>query len=282
MSFSNQEKINLNSKALQAGVLDGNAVSTWYETGFPFSFILDGDLVFGQMDQVRQLVAPSLSQARANAAANPTLIQDLSQGASAVRLTLVPGTNQTTYAAYSTYGDASSNRVTKWLMPQLATQVNGLPSVGYAVRLFNGHPLLGGVEVGTTAGMSGSGIDKSVGWIFNYAAGLLLLSSTFFSRTQINPGIFDPHILGFRYIGSTAAQIAPGVTPFQSLDEFDVNAGQTVFDLSAAPNTSKLAHMVLLNGRALRYGVDYNISGSRMEMIWTPSEGSYLAIYFNP
>jgi hypothetical protein len=281
MSFSNQERINLNSKALQAGVLDGNAAAAWYETTFPFTFMLDGNLVLNQMAQVRALPASNLTTARSNASSNPTLIQDLSQNTSAIRLTLVPGTNQTTYAAFSTYGNLSSARVNKWLMPQFAPQSNGLPSVGYAVRLFDGDPGSGGTEIGTTAGSSGTGVNKSVGWIFNYAAGLLLLASDFFSSTGINAGLFDPHILGFRYIGSTAASVTPGATPFQNLDEFESTSGQTQFSLSGTPDTSKLAHLVYINGRAMRYGVDYTFSGSTMNMSWTPSTDSFIAVYYN-
>ena len=204
MGFSNQERINLNSKALQAGVLDANASAVWYETFFPFGFILGSESVFTQMAALRALPASNLATAQTNASNNPTLIQDKSANANAVRLTLVAGTNNTTFAAYTTYNDTTSALLENWLLPQLVPQSSGSPSNGYAVRLFNGDPNAGGTEITTTAGTTGTGVNKTVGWVWNYARGLLLLSSDFFTETGINSGTFNPYVLGFRYIGTTA------------------------------------------------------------------------------
>ena len=204
MGFSNQERINLNSKALQAGVLDGNASAVWYETFFPFGFILGSESVFTQMVALRALPAANLATAQTNASNNPTLIQDKSANANAVRLTLVSGTNNTTFAAYTTYNDTTSALLENWLLPQLVPQNTGSPSNGYAVRLFNGDPNAGGTEITTTAGTTGTGVNKTVGWVWNYARGLLLLSSDFFTETGINSGTFNPYVLGFRYVGTTA------------------------------------------------------------------------------
>lgn len=281
MGFSNQERINLNSKALQAGVLDGNAAAVWYETFFPFGFILDGARVFTEMTTLRGLPAANLTTARSNASNNPTLLQDLSQNSSAVRLTLVSGTNNTTYAAYSTYNDTSSALVQNWLLPQLVPQSTGAPSNGYAIRLFDGDPASGGTEITTTDGSTGTGTSKSVGWVWNYAQGLLLLSGDFFSRTGINPSSFDPYVMGFRYIGSTANDGGSSVGPFANLDEFDSTLGQTTFSLASAPNASKLAHRVYVNGRLMRKDVDYTLSGSTLTMQWAPTEDSFVAVYYN-
>ena len=241
MGFSNQERINLNSKALQAGVLDGNAAAVWYETFFPFSFQLDGDLVLTDLTTLRGLPAGNLATAQANASANPTLIQDKSANANAVRLTLVAGTNQTTYAAYSTYNDTTSAVLRNWLLPQLVPQNSGAPSNGYAIRLFNGNPASGGTEITTTDGGSGSGVNKTVGWVWNYAGGLLLLASDFFSATGINAGTFDPYVLGFRYIGSTATSGGSGPSEATGT-QFNAVAGETIalgepvrFDTSINP-----------------------------------------------
>ena len=204
MGFSNQERINLNSKALQAGVLDANASAVWYETFFPFGFILGSESVFTQMAALRALPASNLATAQTNASNNPALIQDKSANANAVRLTLVAGTNNTTFAAYTTYNDTTSALLENWLLPQLVPQSSGSPSNGYAVRLFNGDPNAGGTEITTTAGTTGTGVNKTVGWVWNYARGLLLLSSDFFTETGINSGTFNPYVLGFRYIGATA------------------------------------------------------------------------------
>jgi hypothetical protein len=236
MGFSNQERINLNAKALQAGVLDGNASAVWYETFFPFGFILGSESVFTQMAALRALPASNLATAQTNATNNPTLLQDKSAVANAVRLTLVAGTNQTTYAAYTTYNDTTSVLLENWLLPQLIPQTTGAPSNGYAVRLFNGDPNAGGTEITTTDGTTGTGINKTVGWIWNYARGLLLLSSDFFTETGITPGTFNPYVLGFRYIGTTAGSSEASTISFTALAGENLVAGDTVrFDTVTNP-----------------------------------------------
>jgi hypothetical protein len=237
MGFSNQARINLNSKALQAGVLDGNSASVWYETFFPFGFLLAGESVFTEMARLKALPAGNLATAQGNAASNTDLIQDKSASANAIRLTLVTGTNQTTYAAYSTYNDTTSALLENWLLPQLVPQSTGAPSNGYSIRLFNGDPNAGGTEITTTDGTTGTGESKSVGWIWNYARGLLLLSSDFFTETSINPVTFDPYVNGFRYVGTTAGSGAAS-----DGSTFTATAGETVatgdvvrFDLVTNP-----------------------------------------------
>ena len=238
MGFSNQERINLNSKALQAGVLDGNASAVWYETFFPFGFILGSESVFTQMAALRALPAANLATAQTNASNNPTLIQDKSANANAVRLTLVAGTNNTTFASYTTYNDTTSALLENWLLPQLVPQNTGSPSNGYAVRLFNGDPNAGGVEITTTDGTTGTGINKSVGWVWNYARGLLLLSSDFFTETGINSGTFNPYVLGFRYVGTTAGSGSSDASTitFTALAGENIVAGDAVrFDTVTNP-----------------------------------------------
>jgi len=202
MGFSNQEAINLNFASLAAGVIDANSRAVWFEKQFGFSFILGADTVWTQIASIP--AAGNLATARTNASSNPTLISDLSQNADAKRLTLIAGTNNSTYACYSTYNDTSSGLLKNWLLPQLVPQASGAPSNGYAINLYDGNPASGGTLISTTDGQTGTGSTKQVGWIFNYALGLLLLSDDFFTRTGITPGAFDPYVVGFRYAGNTA------------------------------------------------------------------------------
>jgi len=218
VGFSNQEQINLASKVLQAGVMDANASAVWYETFFANNFIVDAGTVWTALPTLRTLPAGTRTIARANAAANPTLIQDLSQNAQAVRLTAVAGTNGSTWAAYSVYGSTSSTLLRNWLLPQLIPQANGAPSNGYAIQLYNGQPGAGGVLVSTSAGTTGTGENKSVGWVFNYPSGLLLLAVDF--RAQIT----DPWVVGFRYIGPTPGPPQEPDTNFN----FTATAGEAV------------------------------------------------------
>ena len=204
MGFSQLERINIAAKALQAGVVDANPNSVWYEVFFPFTFILSAEQVWTEMPRLRGLPASNLATARSNAAANPDLIQDRSAAEDAVRMTLVPGTNFSTYATYSTPGDTSSDQLKNWLLPQLVQQASGAPSNGYAIQLYNGDPNGGGSLITTTEGTTGTGANKTVGWTFNYANGLLLLSADFYTETGIAAATFDPYIVGFRYVGKTA------------------------------------------------------------------------------
>lgn len=204
MGFSNQERINLFTKSLAAAVYDANATAVWYESKLPFQFILDGEAVWTQVASIPP--AGTLANARANALANPTIIQDLSQNVDAVRLTLVAGTNQSTYVAYEIYNDTASPRLGNWILPQLVPQTNGSASNGYAINLYNGDPNAGGVLVSTSAGTTGTGINKTVGWIFNYASGILILADDF------KAAITDPWIVGFRYIGETAKDSSGSIT----------------------------------------------------------------------
>ena len=203
MGFSNQEAINLNFASLAAGVIDANSAAVWFEKQFGFSFQLDAGSVLTQLSSIPS--AGNATVARTNATNNPTLIEDLSQASDAKRLTLIAGTNFSTYAAYSTYNDASSGLLKNWLLPQLVPQSSGAPSNGYSVQLYNGNPSSGGTLITTTDGQTGTGATKQVGWIFNYALGLLLISDDFYTRTGINNATFDPYIVGFRYIGNTAS-----------------------------------------------------------------------------
>lgn len=196
MGFSNQERINLNSKALAASVIDANPIAQWYETRNPFAFLLSGTKILTQLSLIPS--ASSLAVARTNASNNPTLISDLSQTSSAIRLTPVAGTNNSTYIAYATYNDPTSGILDNWLQPQLIAQSNGAASIGYSIVLYDGDPATTGTQITTTDGTTGTGQNKSVGWIWNYAGGLLLLSDDFKSSVS------DPYVMGFRYIGTNA------------------------------------------------------------------------------
>jgi hypothetical protein len=221
MGFSNQERINMNSAALAAGVIDANSSAVWYEKFFPFSFQLNADTVLLELSSIP--AASTISQAQTNAASIPTILQDLSAAADAVRITKVSGTNSSTFAAYSVYNDASSALLKNWLLPQLVPQASGAPSK-YGIRLYNGDPNSGGTEITTTIAETGTGTTKSVGWVFNYALGLLLLSDDFYTLSGISSASFDPYIIGFRYIGKTSLTAATST----ERNEFAATADETL------------------------------------------------------
>lgn len=211
MSFSEIDRINLVTKSLAAGVIDSNSLSQWYETVFPFTFMLNADKILVELDTVRGYPAGNIAQARVNAALIPTVLQDLSQHTSAVRLTEVVDTNGASWAAYSVYGDYSSPVLNNWMQPQLVPQANGLPSNGYGILLYNGDPNNGGTLISTTAYISGSGVNRSVSWFWNYSNGMLLVSADFLAGQDFAGGNFDPYILGFRYVGKTVGAFSSDI-----------------------------------------------------------------------
>jgi len=270
VGFSNQEQINLVSKVMQAGVIDANASAVWYETFFANNFIVDAGTVWTSMPTLRTLPAGTRTIARANAAANPTLIQDRSQIGQATRLTAVAGTNGSTWAAYSVYGNTNSTLLRNWLLPQLVPQANGAPSNGYAIQLYNGNPAAGGVLVSTSAGTTGTGESKSVGWVFNYPSGLLLLSTDF--RAQIT----DPWVVGFRYIGPTAGSTPeppPPTTDFRFTAPAgdNVTAGEILRMDDPIVNPGAVVRARALNSEGLAVGISASSTAS----------GSPVGVIFN-
>ncbi len=198
MSLTNQERINSYSQILQALVV-GSPKQAWYESQlfYESSIISNQVLNNSDVEVLKNHPASSLSIARNNATLIPSIISDKSQFSDAIRLTPVPGTNGTVYVALSTYGDFNSERLKLWLQPQMIPQPSGLPSNGYAIRLFNGDPNLSGIEITTSQGTTGTGINKSVAWIPIASAGILIVSEDFASQ------ITNPYWCGFRYIGRT-------------------------------------------------------------------------------
>lgn len=196
MSFGQLERIVAAAKNLQGGVIDSDPTAQWYESSRSFSFSLPGRRVWTQEALLYANPAANQAEAQANCAGPLSgVVQDFSLPVDAIRLSPIIGVNNT-YIALSIYGDFSSTWLDNWLKPQFVPQLSGLPSFGYTTRLYDGDPNAGGVEVMTTDGTTGTGINKSVAWIWNYDNGMLLLADDF--------AVADPWILGFRYIGTTA------------------------------------------------------------------------------
>jgi len=199
MGFSDAERRNIDTKILQGSVFDANSTGVWFESRLLSGKMIDSRQVLVQADILEANPASNISEARTNAAGPLTgIIADVSLPTNSIHLTSVPGTNASTYVALSGYNDWSSPRIKNWIQPQMIPQANGAASIGYAVRLYNGDPNGAGTEILTTDGTSGLGINKTVGWIFNYDNGELILSDDFKSN------VTDPYIMGFYYIGETA------------------------------------------------------------------------------
>jgi hypothetical protein len=226
MGFSNQEVINISRSALLASVLDANSEAVWYEKVFPFEINLPSSRVWTETKEIPE--ANDLATARVNATNRGRIIKDYSRPSDSVRLTHVPGSNGSTYGAYSVYGDLSTDLLSNWIQPQRIQQSTGSnlgqPSFGYTVRLFNGDPLSGGKAISPTLGGTGSGQTKTVSWVFNYAMGILFLSNDFFETTGIDKATFNPYVLGFRYTGLTLedARARSVVKKFKASESIEV------------------------------------------------------------
>lgn len=231
MAFTDRQKINMFTKALIAGVIDSESMAAWYESFFPFAFITDSSQVWLQIGLLKQYPARNRSVAVDNVANHlQGVVEDLSQPQNAVRLTLMTGSNGTTWVAYSVYGDTTSAVLKNWLLPQLVPQPNGSPSNGYGILLYNGDPNAGGTLISTTTGGTGSGETASQSWFFNYANGLLFLSPDFTGTVN------DPYIVGFRYIGNT-------VDDLNNVDDDIANLQTQIDSLSSnvSDNTNNIA-----------------------------------------
>jgi len=101
--------------------------------------------------------------------------------------------NQRAYIAYSTYGNASSTRLTNWIDTQFGS--------AYLIKVYKGDPNSGGVA------LSAAGSGANDGWFFDYSAGVLN-----FNDTSVPSGVTDTniYIVGYRYIGSTGAPTPSG------------------------------------------------------------------------
>ena len=107
---------------------------------------------------------------------------------------------QRAYIAYTTYGNASSTRLTNWIDTQFGS--------AYLIKVYKGDPNSGGVA------LSAAGSGSNDGWFFDYSAGVLN-----FNDTSVPSGVTDTniYIVGYRYIGSTGAP-TPGTSTFNFTD----------------------------------------------------------------
>ena len=82
---------------------------------------------------------------------------------------------QRAYIAYSTYGNASSTRLTNWIDTQFGS--------AYLIKVYKGDPNSGGVA------LSAAGSGANDGWFFDYSDGVLN-----FNDTSVPSGVSDTNI----------------------------------------------------------------------------------------
>ena len=124
-------------------------------------------------------------------------------GSSGLRMTAdATSSGQRAYIAYTTYGNASSTRLTNWIDTQFGAS--------YLIKVYKGDPNSGGVA------LSAAGSGANDGWFFDYSAGVLN-----FNDTSVPSGVTDTniYIVGYRYIGQTGAPTS-GISTFSYKDLF--------------------------------------------------------------
>jgi hypothetical protein len=188
--FDSDQKLQLVWKATAARKADAQEAVQAYESKAHAGVMSAADDVILESDLILANPATSLAAAQALAAGVLSgVIFDASASASAIRLTPIPGIDNT-YIALSVYGDFST-RIKNWIGPAFVPQTNGQTSSGYTVALFEGDPDVAGTPVGVTDDQSP---DGSTAWEWDYDNGILYLSDT----TSI---VTDPYVNGFYYIG---------------------------------------------------------------------------------
>ena len=67
---------------------------------------------------------------------------------------------------------------------------------------------------------------------------------------------------------------------FDVVDEFEASDGQRVFSLSQSPDTRKPKHQVVVNGRIMRRGVDYTLTGTTLNFNFAMQLESVVVVYY--
>ena len=143
-------------------------------------------------------IPPAITEGDASAAAvaDPTLIRDYTLSGEAVHLTSTAEPN--VYFMTEFYGDLST-KLENWIAPRFIPRIDGfytgLPSMGYAAKLYNGNPISGGIEIPDMLADTGY-IQR---WRVNYGFGAVSIGLA--SSEVIDED--DLWITGFRYVGQT-------------------------------------------------------------------------------
>jgi len=152
-------------------------------------------------------------------------------GTSGLRMTAdSTSSGQRAYIAYSTYGNASSTRLTNWIDTQFGS--------AYLIKVYKGDPNSGGVA------LSAAGSGSNDGWFFDYSAGTLN-----FNDTNVPSGVTDTniYIVGYRYIGLTGAPTATGGGDF-TYNDLIVTRNLSVGGLSTFTGDAKFVGNVSIGG----------------------------------
>jgi len=215
-----QQKADKLSLQISGGADAAPGPQFWYNEQHAWGPIIKPDNLWNDYGLIPGAATPAIADA--NVIANPLILEKRK-----VRLTLNPTTNNRQFEARGTYGDRSTAIFENWVQPSMIRDSGG-PSPGYIIRLYNGDPGAGGVEILTTQYGGASGEPA---WEWNYSTGLLKVStdqSATFAGIYAGAGLW---VEGYRYIGATGGA-GGGGTP-SAIWDTDLDTG---IDTEAAPD----------------------------------------------
>jgi len=191
----------------------------------------------------------TLLQARALAAAKPAVVEDRSQLASIITLTLDMTSNGRPWIARDTPGDENSAIIGDWIQPNDYPDAAGQPSNGFSCVLYDGT----GAVITATEGA----------WVPSYPLGAIVLGNgQAVGQGELAAYVAPLKVGVFRYVGlkGSGAVAAPASESFvRDEDPLIVVDGQTDFDLDWSSAADSLE--VSLNGILRTAGVDYTLVG---------------------
>jgi hypothetical protein len=205
----------------------------------------------------------SLLQARALAAAKPAVVEDRSQPATTITLTLDMTSNGRLWVARDTPGDENSAILGDWIQPNDFPDAAGQPSNGFSCVLMDGTNTV----ITATEGA----------WVPFYPLGAIILANgQAVGQGDLAAYVAPLKVAVFRYVGlkGTGTTAPPSAASFvRDEDPVIVVDGQTDFDLDWSAAADSLE--VSLNGILRTAGVDYTLVGRHVTWLnpWNADQG---------
>ena len=168
MGFTQAEINRLTFKVQAGNVIDADSGQFWYQSKLENQPAVKQERILNQFGTITSNVPSSFANLVALTGAGQPLdgiVADEFTGVS-TRLEELSVGNTNTYIAYITHGDPSSGRKDLWVNPTAVPNSSGEPTSFYAISLYSGDPLAGGVYISTTVGQGGT--PEEVGWVWNY------------------------------------------------------------------------------------------------------------------
>ena len=193
MPFTNAEKLNNADKlALQlvGTANDSPGAKFWYNEDYAWAPVVPPSKLWNDFDDIPP--APNVAAAETAVISQPSILERR-----VVRLTLDITSNNRAYIARTEFNNNATPVISNFIQPALIRTPSGNASWGYNIRLYNGEPGAGGVEISAIF----EAVAGDPSWAFNYSAGVLTCST---DRASTFRALYDGaglYVVGYRYIG---------------------------------------------------------------------------------